>query len=145
MSPLAAVVLLVATGVRGAESDPADCHCLSWQNGWQDAHAFPIGDGNLAYHCAPTTCHVTGYEGLCSAEHNGCGGDRATDLDVDAALISSAGFLDLALRDGVVYNPDRQALQVVGCDGRLTASLPVSDAQRIAVLMLRAAFQRQLV
>ena len=112
-----------------------------------DTHYFPYDEtGTRAYHCAPATCHVGLFLGFCSAHHDGCGGLAGpSSVDVDAFLNSARGILELALHDGVVYNVDRNALQVIGCDGRPSANVPVPEAERNAVMLIRAAVERHLV
>lgn len=129
---------VVTSQMSTSAADASSCQCHSWQNFWgQWVHAFRSG-ASLAYDCGGSAgeCHVNAADGLCSANHPGCGGLAAAPLrleDVRHAAHSSTQLAQVLSRSDVLYNAERQMLHVLSCSGAVTVSVPVSAARYAAV------------
>lgn len=111
-----------------------DCKCVSLMDP-DDHHLFSSG-GDRAYRCDTAGCHTSAYSQLCSSEHSGCGLDFAMGqaAEIGDAMRTLKGATSLAAAENVVYNHDRQALQVVSCNGMVIASARVPAAYVFAVI-----------
>jgi hypothetical protein len=105
------------------EGESLSCKCNSFQNFYGTwVHDFR-STGDLAYECTDD-CHSSAVMGLCSSQHPGCGGGLAgtpTEAETRLAVRSTEGLSNLLARKNVIYNRDRQLVQVLSCDARTVA------------------------
>lgn len=136
LSTLAALAGLSMVGVLATPltADPLSCHCETDTDFWR--HKF-CSNCVLEYACGSGQeygCHGVWATGGCSSAHAGCGPEGPVSFDVESALKNQMARYAMATRYDVVYNADRQALQVVGCGGGLIAHIPVATEHVAFVL-----------
>jgi hypothetical protein len=112
-----------------------DCKCITLMPDTDPHHLF-YEDGTLAYRCDTNGCHTWTVDNFCSAHHSGCGGGGPIGHadDLEGALSSPEAAVRLAGRRDVMFNRDRDALQIVDCNGLIIASARVPAEFRLAVL-----------
>ncbi|MEX2610185.1 MAG: hypothetical protein WEA24_09590 [Gemmatimonadota bacterium] len=131
---LSVSLLMMAAGTAAGDDLQCKCKTLTYSGGWD--HNFN-SNGELPYECDYSDgefdypCHIDTLDGSCSGVHRQCGPDFAFDAEMSV--------VELAMYSGFVYNRDRQALQMVGCNGVVTASFKVAPELRFAVLEQLAA------
>ncbi len=149
---IAALALLIAgawgVGARKINAIPAaDCYACYWEvcggNGsihWDDRLTNGTVRGG--------TTHQSCTAGSCS-EHTKCS-DDLTESDMRMLLNAyenddAEAIARLAMtNDGAIYmNRDRNALQVHGCNGRLSAHLPLKTGMLDRVSTLAATYSNQ--
>lgn len=127
--------LLLAAAASAEKGDPLDCKCESDVNeDGYDIHYFPLdGSGSRAYSCGSTGCHISIAGAFCSAGHVGCTGVNLETGDPgrrESEGVIRPNVVHLAYRSDVVYNAKRQALQMIGCNGKWIANVPITDEER---------------
>lgn len=142
MTGLAVLALFATTAMLTAEeSHPLDCKCEPGESSsGAQGHYYPVdGSGSRAYTCTGGECHISLFSGTCSGNHSGCGGNLTAVDATEAGDGVRPSVVNLAARVDVVYNAERRALQVIGCNGVLTGHIAISHAERDAVMGVRLA------
>lgn len=138
----ASLVTMLASMTMTLSAAPSAASC---PNKCQDvgasgaSHKFATPGAN--YNCDEEGCHTGEKPQTCNAKHTQCQisfANAARDLERIVTLVESdrapiVGFLLDAYGDAVEYNPERQAVQVLGCDARVVAHLPVGTATMAAL------------
>jgi len=138
------VGVLLLGGWMGVEEGPQPAAwCVPCEHWVEDlAYIHHFGSG-IHYECAPSPygCHWSDYYGLCGTYHFFCApqgpvlglaDDNPVEILVAALDRGEPDEVDGLLhqyRDIMYYVPERNAIQVLGCQGTVDVHVPLTPAQ----------------